>query len=172
MPTYKLISSVTVGSGGAANITFSSIPATFTDLLIKVSARTNRADDSDDLYLTFNGISSGYSTRNLEGGGTTVSSDSFAGISTKIGRMSQNAANNTANTFGNAEVYIPNYTSSKIKSISIDNVREHNGTYGSLNFIAGLWSYSGQPAITSITFTPNGNFVQYSTAYLYGISNA
>jgi hypothetical protein len=33
--TYEIIASVTVGSGGAANIEFTSIPATYTDLVLK-----------------------------------------------------------------------------------------------------------------------------------------
>ena len=37
--TYTLISSVTVGSGGAANIEFTSIPSTYTDLLLKYYLR-------------------------------------------------------------------------------------------------------------------------------------
>jgi hypothetical protein len=159
------VSSVTLGSGGT-------IPQTYTDLLVKVSGRTNRADTADDLYITFNGINSGYSTRNLQGDGTSATSDTFAGITTKIGRMTQDAGNNTSNTFGSADIYIPNYASSNAKSISIDNVQEQNGTAAYSNMIAGLWSYSGQPAITSITFTPVGSFVQYSTFYLYGIKNS
>ena len=39
--TYTLISSVTVGAGGASSIDFTSIPATYTDLLVKFSLRTD-----------------------------------------------------------------------------------------------------------------------------------
>jgi hypothetical protein len=41
--TYEIISSVTVGSGGAANIEFTSIPATYTDLYVLASIRSNRS---------------------------------------------------------------------------------------------------------------------------------
>jgi hypothetical protein len=41
--TYEIIASVTVGSGGAANIEFTSIPATYTDLVVLFSARTDRS---------------------------------------------------------------------------------------------------------------------------------
>ena len=44
--TMTPIQTVTVGSGGAANITFSNIPQTYTDLVIKISARSNRSDYS------------------------------------------------------------------------------------------------------------------------------
>jgi hypothetical protein len=78
----------------------------------------------------------------------------------------------TANTFGNGEIYIPNYAGSTQKSVSADAVAENNSAtyiYSALN--AGLWT--GTAAITSIKLLiPSYNFVQYSTAYLYGVSNA
>jgi hypothetical protein len=51
--TYTLISSVTVGSGGAANIEFTSIPQTYTDLLYKISGRLSV--DSASAFLRYNG---------------------------------------------------------------------------------------------------------------------
>jgi len=51
--TYTLISSVTVGSGGAATMTFSSIPQTYTDLLVRVSAR-NTSTSGSGLNMRFN----------------------------------------------------------------------------------------------------------------------
>ena len=171
MATYTLISSVTVGSGGAATINFSSIPATYTDLVLKWSGRsTSNADPStapwDTAYLTIN---SGTSPTNkyVVGTGSAVASGSdnyvYAGGAA--------GSNSTASTFGNTEIYLPNYTSANNKSISIDGVTENNATASVAWLIAGLITSS--TAINSITLTLfNGNFVQYSTAYLYGISNA
>mgnify|MGYP003350850134 CR=1 FL=1 len=49
MSTYVLISSYTVSaSGGVANFTFSSIPQTYTDLLLRASARTLRSGAYED----------------------------------------------------------------------------------------------------------------------------
>jgi hypothetical protein len=77
----------------------------------------------------------------------------------------------TASTFNNADLYIPNYAGSNNKSFSIDSVSENNGTAAVASLFAGLWSQTA--AITSITLTSrNGNFDQYSTAYLYGVNNA
>jgi hypothetical protein len=39
--TYEAIATVTVGSGGATDIEFTSIPGTYTDLLIKSSLRSD-----------------------------------------------------------------------------------------------------------------------------------
>lgn len=167
-PTFELISAVTVGSGGASTISFSSIPATYTDLCLKLSARTARADASDVVAINFNGSSSGITMKYLQGTGSSASSSSSSTyIWTRV-----SAANNTSNTFGNAEIYIPNYAGGSYKSVSTDGVSENNATEAYTNLVAGLWSSTA--AITSIALTSaNGeSFVQYSTAYLYGISNS
>jgi hypothetical protein len=78
----------------------------------------------------------------------------------------------TSNTFGNTSVYIPNYAGSNFKSISIDGVTENNATAALQFFNAGL--FKSTSAITSISLTAYNfaSYVQYSTADLYGISNA
>lgn len=165
--TYEAIATVTVGSGGAATIQFTSIPATFTDLLIKLSGRTTQASTADSIFFTFNSSTSNFSSRILYGDGYTN-----AGSFTQARWAgSQNGSTTTSNTFANVELYIPNYTSSNYKSYSGDAVTENNAseTYAYLG--AGLWSDTS--AISSITLTPNaGSFVQYSTATLYGIKNS
>ena len=170
MATYDLISSVTVGSGGAANMQFTSIPGTYTDLLLQISARSDEAGaDWSEGRITFNGSTTDYTTRYLLGTGSGTATGVGTTAAVYGGRGTAAAA--TANTFGNSFVYIPNYTSSNFKSVLTDEVTENNAT-AALKFLsAGLWSNTA--AITSITIVANpGNLVQYSTAYLYGISNA
>jgi len=167
--TYTAIATVTVGSGGAANIEFTSIPATYTDLLVKVSARSTSANTFENYILTFNGSSqTGMSGRHLYGTGSAAGSGSY---SSGDGSIFSVPANVTASTFGNAEIYIPNYTSSNNKSVSTDNVSENNATAGQQNLQASLWANSA--AITSIRFAlSGGNYAEYSTATLYGIKNS
>jgi hypothetical protein len=75
----------------------------------------------------------------------------------------------TANTFASTEIYIPNYTSTTSKSVSIDGVTENNATTSYQTFTAGLSTLS--TAITSVSFGLGaGNFVQYSTFSLYGLA--
>jgi hypothetical protein len=83
-----------------------------------------------------------------------------------------NGNTSTSNTFGNGSIYIPNYAGSNNKSVSTDVVVENNATESSQYLLAGLWSDTS--AITTIRlYSRNShNFLQYSTAYLYGISNA
>ncbi len=168
--TYTLISSVTVGSGGAANIEFTSIPATYTDLVVKLSGRSTASDTSDNLNFRINGnTSSVYSERMLYGTGSATGSASYSG--TESLAQHENANTSTANTFANIEFYFPNYTSSNNKSVSVDAVTENNATAAQARFNAVL--FSNTSTITSLLFYPNsGNFMQYTTAYLYGISNA
>ena len=165
--TFTKIAAVTVGSGGAASMSFSSIPSTYTDLCVLTSARTNRAFPVDGISVNFNGSSSNFSSRYLEGFETSAYS---ATGTTFAGSASGNTA--TSDTFGNSLLYIPNYTSSNFKSFSADGAGENNGTNNLLNLVAGLWSNTS--AITSITILPTTgtSFNQYTTATLYGIKNS
>jgi hypothetical protein len=174
MPTtYEAIATVTVGSGGAANIEFTSIPATFTDLAVKTSLRTDgsSANGWQSIALTFNNSTSSYSGILLIGrGDLSPASITSATSSIEFAAYSSDAAA-TANTFGSNEIYIPNYTSSNNKSVSSDVANENNAARALAGLVAGLWSNSA--AITSVKLVPNsGSFVQHSTATLYGIKNS
>ena len=82
MPTYTQIgSAVSVGVLGAATIDFTAIPSTYTDLVLKMSLRTNRvAADIDEALMTFNGATSNFSFRYIWGFGSgTPSSDNPGG---------------------------------------------------------------------------------------------
>jgi hypothetical protein len=164
--TYTLISSVTVGSGGAANIEFTSIPATYTDLVLLLSLRSNRSANQSAVALQFNNSTSGYTARYLRGSGSAANSytESTFGSTAIYGTyMTANAS-----LFISQEFYIPNYTSSNNKSVSGDGVEEDNGTTAYSMLTSGLWSNTSP--ITSITLLGEGsNFQQYSTFTLYGI---
>jgi hypothetical protein len=167
--TYSKISTYTVGSGGIPSVTFLNIPQNYTDLVIKISARTNFAGISDYIYMSLNGNTSNNYYLKIEGNGSTVGSYSGSGQTNSTNIGTANGATATANTFGNSEIYIPNYTSSSAKSASNEGVAENNATAG----LNELQSYlnTGTSAITSIALAPgNGpNFVQHSTFHLYGI---
>jgi hypothetical protein len=167
--TFFKIASVTVGSGGAASIDFTSIPGTYTDLLVKVSGRTAAALGFTRLY--FNGSTSSFSSIILFATGSSAGSASYA---SDIRSGYINGTDSTSSTFSNNEIYIPNYASSNNKSVSIDSVTENNGTAAYSLFSAGLWANTS--AITSVKIDVNNNndgvastFSQYTTATLYGI---
>jgi hypothetical protein len=165
--TYTLISSVTVGSGGASTISFTSIPNTYTDLVVKFSGNSSNQTPR----VNFNNSSSSiYSEKLFYGQGTSAASAS--NTNTTYFDWVALCINNGSNFFGNSEFYIPNYAGSNNKSVSSDSVTEVNSTTGNNLYLdAGLWASNS--AITSIQiFFAAGNFLQYTTAYLYGISNA
>ena len=166
---YELIETIEVGSA-AASITFSSISQDYTDLVILLSARSDRAgQEEDDAYMTFNASTSNYSTLTLAGTGSTVGSDTDGGLSTKFSRVDIPGPLFTSNTFGNISIYISNYTQAQAKSVSSDVVEENNGTFARQRINAYLWNDTA--AITSVTFTPIANFVTGTVASLYGIGS-
>ena len=161
--TFIKIASVTVGAGGSASISFTSIPATYTDLVVKVSTRNTGGSTGNFANYTLNSTTP--TGRVLYGNGASAASDSsqYAHIDTGGGA--------TASTFANSEIYIPNYAGSNNKSFSVDGVAENNGTTGFDVLAAGLASTTA--AITSVTISPqSGSYAQYSTAVLYGIKSS
>jgi len=167
--TMTLIASSTVGSGGTSSIDFTSIPSTYTDLQLMLSAR----GASTALYANIklnNSSSAIYSLRTIYGDGSAAASQNDSGA-TYFERFLMVSSAYTANTFSNGMLYIPNYAGSNNKSVMFDSVNENNATAAQSFMVAGLWASTA--AINQITLTPNtGNFAQYSTAYLYGVKNA
>lgn len=168
---YVLLERIELNAS-AASVVFDNIPQTgYTDLKIVCSTRNSAAgQDGGAIRITFNSSATNYSGRWLRGSGSSVVSSTSS--STHID-VSMNTAlpssGNTANTFSNVEVYIPNYTSSSYKSVSADAVGENNTTAAYLGLTAGLWSDTA--AITKITLVGNSdNYVQYSTFSLYGLA--
>lgn len=164
----QLISSVTVGAGGSASMTFSSIPQTYTDLALVVSARSLGGGFNALLYLEVNAdVSVNYTDRNLQGNGSTAASGTNTALPQfLLGRHS--GASSTANSFGSTIVTIPNYTGNTNKTISCESVSEHNDPQAFQFLVAG--TFPKTTAISSLRLFDNGGgFAQHSTAYLYGI---
>lgn len=149
-------------NAAAASVTFSNIPQSgYTDLKVVWSASGDWSG-SRDLYISFNGSTSTFTNKYVEGNGASAGTGSVA-------RYLGTVTTTTANTFTNGEVYVPNYLSSTNKSFSSDNVGEANATTAYATLAAGLWSTTS--AISSIGLSPSaGNFAQYSTFSLYGLA--
>jgi hypothetical protein len=168
--TMKLIGKVVLSSN-TATVTFSSIPGTYTDIVLAWSARGDRASSTTQNYLIgFNGSTANFTNCYLEGTGSSA----ISGTNEASGRYlgPQTAAAATSNTFASGECHIPNYAGSTNKSFSVTNAHETNATAAYITAIAGLWSNTA--AITSIELTtsPTHNFVSGSSFFLYGITKA
>jgi hypothetical protein len=166
--TFTLLEQITVGAAGASSVTFNSIPQTgYTDLVIKMSVRCTANVDYGSM--TLNGLSTNFSSRKVYGDGVSALSTSRTD-NLVVGLF--NPSGSTANTFSTIEAYFPNYTSSNYKSFSLDSAIESNSASsgaGVANLAAYLWSNTA--AINAVSFSPNsGNFTQYSTFSLYGVS--
>lgn len=169
--TYSLIASNVLGSS-AASVTFSAIPQTFTDLVLRVSARHQTTTDSSLLILFNSSTTSDYSYTELGGSqGTTSYSVRTAG-GTLFSIIGMNNPTTAANTFSSVEIYIPNYTSSTNKPVYSFSVTENNATGGGSDafILATSLLRSNTSTISSITLTQN--FATGCSFYLYGIKNA
>jgi hypothetical protein len=171
MPTtYQLISSNTLSSS-TASITFSSIPATYTDLVINISAQADGASNAfDNITLTFNGTgTTNQSSTRLTGNGSTVASSR----GTNQGIIMPNVMPQTGVTgspWANVEVYIPSYTVAQNKPLSTFGASEGNDVTTWTAATAGL--FSDTTTISSIVLTGSTNFKSGSSFYLYGIKSS
>lgn len=169
--TYSLIAS-NVFSSAANQLTFSSIPQTYTDLVLRISARQSSGNPNvyGRLNVFFNSdddTSVDYSnTRLYTLNGTSATSDRLS--STYFGPEMWSAGNSTANTFGNGEIYIPNYTTTEAKPTSSFGVGENNATANAIGISAGL-KRANISAISSLRIVSSINFDIGSSFYLYGI---
>ena len=176
--TYTLISS-NVLSSSAASVTFSSIPSTYTDLVLRCSTRSNYAAEWQGLFLVAfeTSVSYNYAGTILSGDGSAAASGRYTANS-GIGlawdatqTYGANSANNTANTFSSSETYIPNYTGTATKQTSNFLVGEANTTLGRMQVSAASTPYTS--AITTLQVRDIiSTFAIGSSFYLYGIKNS
>jgi len=158
------IETIELGSS-QASITFSSIPQDYDDLVLKISARSNRGATFDELQISFNGVTTNRSQVTLDGSGSATES-----FSTSDGQVAYiSAASTTANTFANCSIYISNYSASQANSISTDAVMENNATLAFQVISAMLWNDTS--AITSVVLDMDfDDFVSGSVFSLYGVT--
>jgi len=170
--SYESIATVDVGFSGSSSITFSGIPNTYKHLQVRLIGRTDRADVRDYYKIRFNSDSgSNYSWHQLYGGGSTTGAQ--AGIvATEIRSFRVAGGNDTASVFGGQIIDILDYANTnKYKTLRSLGGLDTNGA-GEISFNSGLWENTS--AITSLTILPGGgtNWVQYTSAALYGIKGS
>jgi hypothetical protein len=159
--TYSKLAEVTLASS-ASTIDFTNIPQNYNDLVIRLSARNSSTQNL--IEIRFNSSSTGYTRRSVYGNGSSAASSSGSDSQNLV----QSISTDTASTFGNTEIYIPNYAGSTNKSISMDTVQENNATGATALLGTVLWS--NVTAITNVSIIQiSGSFVQHSTATLYGV---
>jgi hypothetical protein len=172
--SYESIATVTVGSGGSASASFTSIPSTYTHLQIRAIGRTNRAAPAtnDPFKIVFNSdTGSNYSVHYLQGDGSSASA--FADVNNGfIAAYVATATSATASVFGTIVVDILDYTNTnKYKTTRSLGGFDNNGS-GIVALVSGSWRNTN--AITSITISQQvgSSWNQYSSFALYGIKGA
>lgn len=168
--TYTLINS-NILTSSAASVSFAAIPATYTDLKLVWSVRTDYGATRTGFRIKYNNLTSNYSETYLLGlPADGAFSGQYTGNAYFWGEYI-NGTGATANTFGSGEMYIPSYTTSLGKPASIFSVAEGNTTTDTGMYVKALLM-NNSAVITDLTMTANtGNFVSGTSFYLYGIKN-
>jgi len=175
---YESIATVTVGSGGAASVSFTSIPGTFAHLQLRVLARSTVAGNvSDNIAFTINGdTGNNYSTHILFGDGLSEDSDAFTGLSSAFFASTIPGSGILANVFGNVIADFADYSNTNKNTTirALTGYDENINTPGNFANRIQLSSafYDDTTAVTSINFTTSANFAEYTTFALYGIKEA
>lgn len=170
--SFESISTVTVGSGGAANVEFTSIPSTYAHLQIRIFGRSNRTSVIDAVNVRFNGDTGFYYAEHwLYGDGSSALAYGSGGTSLmSTARIAGDSAG--SNVFGSIIIDVLDYTNTnKFTTIRSLGGTDNNGS-GEVDFISGLWRNTN--AVTSITLYPgtSTDWKQYSHVALYGIKSA
>lgn len=172
--SYESIATVTVGSGGASTISFTSIPTTYQHLQVRMIARTNRASTVDAMSLRFNGVSTGsaYAWHDIIGAGTGGGGDPFAealASQNEIKFYRATAASASSSIFGTVILDVLDYANTnKNKTVRYLGGQDQNGS-GEIIFGSGLWTSTSAINQIDITSFTGNSFVQYSQLALYGI---
>jgi len=162
--------SITVGTA-TASVTFSSIPATYTDLVLVMQPAANV--DDENVGIRFNGdTASNYSYTRLGANNTAGSFSSNR--SGSFSRINTTEATGTSTNLGNLVIVaqIMNYANTNVYKSVIARSGQLGGTYNGIELFAGRWINTA--AINSITVMQGGarTFSTGSTFNLYGITAA
>lgn len=160
---YVSIATVTVGSGGASSVDFSSIPSTYQHLQIRCIMKSTSSTLTQFRMNADTG--SNYSYHQIYGTGSGVG----AAGGDNQSRIFFGQTSATASVMGVAVIDILDYKdTNKFKTMrSLMGMDENGG--GTVRLFSGSWRNTN--AVTSLQFTPDGGtWAQYTTFALYGIA--
>lgn len=167
--TYTPIATTTL-TGNANSYTFSSIPGTYTDLVLVVNMQSSYTGDAGNgARIQFNGdTGSNYSDTNMRGTGGTqfsyrVSNSSYI----QAGLLPSSGGGTPAGTLGVGIINIQNYANTTNNKIVLCRT---NSLYASVEASVGLWRNTA--AITSVKYFGDGDILSGSSLTLYGIASA
>jgi hypothetical protein len=166
---WDSIATTTVGAGGQASVTFSSIPSTYTHLQIRALGRSSFANTFSSIEIQFNAdTGANYAWHYLKGSGSAASS-SASTSDTVMRAIDFVSASQASGIFSAYTMDILDYTNtSKNTTMRIFGGADCNGS-GGMDLHSGAWFNTS--AVTSIKLAASNasNFEQYSSFALYGI---
>lgn len=163
--TYEPIATTTLGSA-ASTITFSSIPATYTDIKLVF---VGTANTGTNCLMRFNSDSAtNYSRTYIIGDGASASSARNSNV-TVVSLTIQNTINATTPTMRTADIF--SYAGSTNKTVLTTETSDLNGS-GSTVSAVQLWRNTAAITSLSLETTSGATFSIGTTATLYGIKNA
>lgn len=167
---YESIATVSVGVGGTATVSFTSIPSTYSHLQIRGIARENRAIvTGGTMKMTFNSdTAANYSVHTLYGDGAAAASQATANTAySQVGYATGTSA--LTNNFGAFVTDILDYANtSKYKTVRTLGGGDNNGA-GEMDFGSSNWRSTSAISRIDITGSTGANILQYSSFALYGI---
>ena len=171
--SYESIATVTVGSGGASYIEFTSIPSTYSHLQVRaIMKNTTGGNDSwsasANMYFNTDTTSTNYARHFVYGYGTGVTAGGGADSNAFVGFI---PGNGQSGIFGAAVIDVLDYANTnKYKTIrSIAGADSNNVDSEFVGLLSGLWKNTA--AVSSIRIYCGANsFAQYSSFALYGVN--
>jgi len=163
---FESIATVTVGSGGASSIEFTSIPSTFAHLQVRLIGRSSTTGANGDYFnLQLNGdTGSNYALHAIYGDGSAAYSTALSSVSYMYwSRLA--TTSHSANIFGAGVFDILDYASTS-KATTVRGIQGYDSNGGGRLYLnSGLWTSTAAVTSIKMTFT----WGQHSTAALYGI---
>lgn len=164
---YDALSTVTVGAGGAASVTFAGIPNNYKHLQIRCLTKSSLAGPASAIGVQFNSVTTGYFNHGLYGDGASAAA--YATTSANNGGSLFIAGSSTTNMFGVGIIDVLDYaSSSKNKTIRILSGADFNGS-GQVRFASGSLASTSPITIFTLLDVNGGTLSQYSQFTLYGV---
>ena len=169
--SFESIATVTVGSGGAANIEFTSIPGTYQHLQLRGVIRGEYAALNDDAFVLRlnNDSGSNYAHHRLTGSGASATAGSGASATLIDYIFDAPGSTATANVFGAYIVDILDYASATKATTVRGFVGYDRNGGGNVRLVSGLWTSTSAVTQVSLVNALSRDAEQYSTLALYGI---
>lgn len=171
--TYTPIATTTLGSD-TPSTAFTSIPSTYTDLILVAFVRDTSTGTYPGFNIQFNADFSGstaYSWTRIEGNGSSAASSGVSNTgSIQLGLITSANGSYSSGAFATVTAHIQNYSNSTTYKTALGRSSSDGAGFGNAAANVGLWRNTA--AINRIDLTGSAGFKAGSTFTLYGVKSA